>query len=110
VCQVCLSLLVLAVVAEESPEEKKVGKRGLVGLGYGYGHSLGYVPTVLSTPALSYTKVSSLDTSRKLKPVSSYIRGTIDTYVIKITFVIYISKLYLVWWDMSHGLDSSPFK
>jgi hypothetical protein len=59
VCQVCLCLLVLAVVAEESSEEKKVGKRGLVGLGYGYGHSLAYVPTVLSSPALSYTKVSS---------------------------------------------------
>jgi hypothetical protein len=45
-------LLALTVSAEDSLQEKKVDKRGLLGLGYGYGHSLAYVP------ALSYTKVS----------------------------------------------------
>ncbi|XP_021935431.1 glycine-rich protein-like [Zootermopsis nevadensis] len=55
---VCVFLLVLGVFAEESHEQKKVDKRGLLGLGYGYGHSLGYIPTVVSTPAVSYSKVS----------------------------------------------------
>jgi hypothetical protein len=58
VSQVCFFFLFLAVFAEESYEEKKVVKRGLLGLGYGYGHGLGYIPTVVSTPALSYTKVN----------------------------------------------------
>ena len=50
--QVCILLLALTASAEDSLQEKKVDKRGLLGLGYGYGHSLAYVP------ALSYTKVS----------------------------------------------------
>jgi hypothetical protein len=52
-------LLALCVLAEETSEQKKVDKRGLLGLGYGYGHGLSYVPTVVSSPAVSYTKVSS---------------------------------------------------
>ena len=50
--QVCIFLLALAAYADDSLEEKKVDKRGLLGLGYGFGHSLSYVP------AVSYTKVS----------------------------------------------------
>jgi hypothetical protein len=53
-------LLVLVALAEETSEQRKVDKRGLLGLGYGYGHGLSYVPAVVSTPALSYTKVSTL--------------------------------------------------
>jgi len=45
-------LLALTASADDSLELKKVDKRGLLGLGYGYGHSLAYVP------AVSYTKVS----------------------------------------------------
>jgi hypothetical protein len=50
--QVCVFLLALTVGADDSLEQKKVDKRGLLGLGYGYGHSLAYAP------AVSYTKVS----------------------------------------------------
>jgi hypothetical protein len=50
--QVCIFVIVLTVCADESLEQKKVDKRGLLGLGYGYGHGLAYVP------AVSYTKVS----------------------------------------------------
>jgi hypothetical protein len=49
--QVCVVLLAIAASAEDSLEEKKVDKRGLLGLGYGYGHGLAYAP------AVSYTKV-----------------------------------------------------
>jgi hypothetical protein len=59
VCQACVFLLALAALAEETSEQKKVDKRGLLGLGYGYGTGLSYVPAVVSTPAVSYTKVSS---------------------------------------------------
>jgi len=45
-------LLALTASADDSLEQKKVDKRGLLGLGYGYGHSVAYVP------AVSYTKVS----------------------------------------------------
>jgi hypothetical protein len=45
-------LLALTAGADDSLEQKKVDKRGLLGLGYGYGHNLAYVP------AVSYTKVS----------------------------------------------------
>jgi hypothetical protein len=55
VWQACVLLLALAVSAEETSEQKKVDKRGLLGLGYGYGH----VPALVSSPAVSYTKVSS---------------------------------------------------
>jgi hypothetical protein len=55
VWQACVLLLALAVFAEETSEEKKVDKRGLLGLGYG----VTYVPAVVSPPAVSYTKVSS---------------------------------------------------
>jgi len=59
--QVCFLLFILTVFAEEPYEQasKKVDKRGLLGLGYGYGHGLAYVPAVVSTPAVSYTKASS---------------------------------------------------
>lgn len=50
--QVCIFLLAVTASADDSLEQKKVDKRGLLGLGYGYGHSLSYVP------AVSYTKVS----------------------------------------------------
>jgi len=50
--QVCIFLLAFTASADDSLEQKKVDKRGLLGLGYGYGHSLAYVP------ATSYTKVS----------------------------------------------------
>jgi hypothetical protein len=50
--QVCIFLLALTASADDSLEQKKVDKRGLLGLGYGYGHGLAYVP------AVSYTKVS----------------------------------------------------
>jgi len=50
--QVCIFLLAFTASADDSLEQKKVDKRGLLGLGYGYGHSLAYVP------AASYTKVS----------------------------------------------------
>jgi hypothetical protein len=65
-CQACVVvLLAWAVFAEEIPEEKKVDKRGLLGLRYGYGQSLAYVPAVVSTPALSYTKASSQQDATK---------------------------------------------
>ncbi|PSN29240.1 hypothetical protein C0J52_26757 [Blattella germanica] len=43
----------LAVAAEESPKEKKVDKRGLLGLGYGYGHTE-YGHSIVHPPAVSY--------------------------------------------------------
>ncbi|PSN33384.1 hypothetical protein C0J52_19894 [Blattella germanica] len=53
---VCILLFVLAVVAKETTEQKKVDKRGLLGLGYDYG--LGYGPGYGYGPAVSYAKVT----------------------------------------------------
>lgn len=81
VWQACVFLLALAVFAEETPEQKKVDKRGLLGLGYG----LAYVPAVVSSPAVSYTKVSSQQDASDRPNTQSGLR---------------LSQLYDEYWDV----------
>jgi hypothetical protein len=98
VWQACVFLLLLAVFAEETSEQKKVDKRGLLGLGYGYGHGLAYAPAVVSSPAVSYTKVSSQQdvtkTNRTAKLINlthnqSAMKCTIFWDVMSCTMVVY---------------------